>query len=216
MGLSVTSDAYSAGLLTLYNGSAVVGSLAIGGAYVKRIFALHSDDAGGTTITAVADVAPKVTVPGAVTDAVNTARPIGGVSITAANAVLAHQTMTVTLTDLYGALAMSAAGGAAIVGSGTTGVAISGSLSQVNAALATLSYTEAVKGADTITILASNGNGLTGKAALKVNATATPASVALFSQGLAGLGATAMPAAITDLRGPGTSEFAPTLLSAQR
>jgi hypothetical protein len=186
-GVTVTSDRYVGGVLSLYNGAAQIGALAIGGAYAKKIFALSGDGTGGTNITVSADVTPKVVVPASVTDKTAMALAITGVSITSTTAVMAGEPLSVTVSDLSGIVSASVAGGGAISASGPTALTIVGSIGQVNAALATLTYTETVAGADVISLQASDGNGLVGKGSIKLTATATPAAVSRFADAMASL-----------------------------
>ncbi len=186
-GATVTSDRYAGGVLTLFNGVVQVGALAIGGTYSKKIFALSSDSAGGTDIAVAADVAPKVVAPASVTDKSPLAIAITGVSVTSTTAAVAGETLSVTISDLSGVVSVSAAGGGAVYKSGPTALTVVGSISQVNAALATLTYTETVAGADLISLQASNGNGLVGKGSIKMTDTATPAAVSRFADAMAGL-----------------------------
>jgi hypothetical protein len=95
--------------------------------------------------------------------------PIGGVSLSEAN-VTAGEMFTVTLTDATGLLSATGTG---VSGSGTTALTITGSFSQVNAALATLADKEAAPGVDTLTLKATDSNG----------GTATPGAIAVTTNG---------------------------------
>ena len=66
------------------------------------------------------------------------------------------ETFTVTLADTNGVLSASGSG---VSGAGTTSLTITGSLTQVNADLATLTDTDGVTGSDTITLNASDSLG---------------------------------------------------------
>ena len=69
------------------------------------------------------------------------------------------ETFTVTLSDGHGKLSATTSaegGGGSISGSGTTSLTITGTLSQVNADLATLSDTDPSSGSDTITLTAKD------------------------------------------------------------
>ena len=102
--------------------------------------------------------------PATATVGVGQAGAIAGVSI-AESPVAPSETFTVTLTDANGKL--SATG--ATAGNNTTNLTISGSLSAVNAALATLTDNDATTPSDTITLTASDSLG----------GNATPASIAV-------------------------------------
>ena len=83
---------------------------------------------------------------------------ISGVKVTEANALPAGQTVTVTLADTTGLLAVTA-GGATVTGSGTNSVKITGTTAQVNAALATLTDANSVYGTDNITLNSTDTRG---------------------------------------------------------
>ncbi len=111
---------------------------------------------------------PIITVPGAQLLGVGQPRTIAGVSLTEAYAVTG-ETFTVTVSDNRGLLS---AVGPGVSGSGTTHLTLTGSLAQVNAALAALSDTDNVVTSDSITISAldSFGNSAAGQSiALSVN-----------------------------------------------
>jgi ELWxxDGT repeat protein len=118
---------------------------------------------------------PAVAAPAVARVALNVPTPVSGISISengvisgggfalaladAADVPSAAATgviYTVTVADLQGLL--SAAGGG-ITGSNTTKLTIVGSLSQVNAVLATLHDLETTAGSDTITVRATDSNG---------------------------------------------------------
>jgi hypothetical protein len=83
---------------------------------------------------------------------------VSGVSLTE-NGATARETFTLAVSDSNGLLSASASGGGSLTGAGTTTLAVSGSLTQVNAALTTLSDTDSVIGGDAITITATDSNG---------------------------------------------------------
>ncbi len=83
------------------------------------------------------------------------ATTISGVSISETPAI-SGETFTATLSDTNGLLA---AAGAGVSGAGTTSLTIVGSLSEVNAALATLSYLSNSPGVDTIAVNAVDSFG---------------------------------------------------------
>lgn len=64
--------------------------------------------------------------------------------------------MTATLTDATGLLSATGTG---VSGSGTTKLVVSGTLAQVNAALATLTDSDPVVGTDVITVAAVDSSG---------------------------------------------------------
>jgi len=166
---SATSDSYAGGVLTLFKGTNQIGSLSIAGSFMGKIFALSSDGAGGIDITLATDAAPVIKAPATAAATAGTAKAITGVSLTDADATAANETLTVTLTDKTGTLSATSAGGGTVTGAGSAKLAIVGSLSQVNADLATLTFKGAAAGTDTITVAAADNNG----------AVATPAAIAV-------------------------------------
>ena len=130
---------------------------------------------GRGTATIIDDDTPVVAAPVVARVALNVPTPISGISISE-NGVISGGAFapaladaadvpsaaaigviyTVTVADLQGLL--SATGGG-ITGSNTTKLTIVGSLSQVNAVLATLHDLETMAGSDTITVRATDSNG---------------------------------------------------------
>jgi T1SS-143 domain-containing protein len=194
--LSVTVNAPSAGTLTL-NGVTVAGPTVVtvaqldsgllrftpaananGSGYANFSFQVRDD--GGTAnggvdtdptpntltfnVTAVND-APVNTVPGAQTTAEDTSRAITGLSIADVDA--ASGSVTVTLAVTNGTLTVSG-GTATITNSGSNSVTLTGTITQINATLASnVSYvpTANFNGTATLT-MSTNDNGNTGGAAL--------------------------------------------------
>lgn len=89
----------------------------------------------------------------------NTALAISGLSVADIDA--ASGTMTTTLSAVSGGITVSLAGGASVSGgsNGSSPVTLSGTLAQLNAALATLSYksNDGFTGTDTLTVLTNDG-----------------------------------------------------------
>lgn len=67
--------------------------------------------------------------------------------------------MTVTLSDTRGNLHVTASGGATVAGNDTASQTIAGTVSDVNATLATLTYTATGTGSDSLTINATDNSG---------------------------------------------------------
>jgi hypothetical protein len=137
-----------------------------------------------------------VTVPAAQKATSATPLVITGVSIADADANVAGQTITATLTDTVGALSVGNSGGGTVTGSGSASVSIVGTLAQVNADLATLSYLSGTVGSDSIKLAANDGDGGTGSKSIAVTTAAAPsgsqpggvlASPSLFSQSVSSL-----------------------------
>src|ERR1019366_154577 len=121
----------------------------------------------GVTVTGL----PVVNAPSSVVVGVGAARAIGGVSIGEANAP-GTETLSVTLADTHGLLSIGAAFGATIGSNGSNAVTVSGTFTQVDNALTTLSDTDAVIAADSIVLNATDQFGNTaaaGSIAVTVN-----------------------------------------------
>jgi hypothetical protein len=101
------------------------------------------------------DDPPENTVPGAQTGVDGTASAIAGASI----ADIDSASLTTTLTAANGAAAVSEAGGATVTGNNSGSVSITGSVAQINAALAGMSYTPDVNssGAQTLQLATNDG-----------------------------------------------------------
>ena len=108
------------------------------------------------------------TVPGAQTVNEDTALPISGVSSTTSTATLSTTQLTVT----NGTLNVSLAGGATISAgaNGSSTLTLSGTQAQINAALASISYqgNADFNGPDTLTVLSTDGNGVTDSDAVAI------------------------------------------------
>ena len=148
-----------------------------------------NDGRGGTdsrtvaVTTAAANVPPVLTVPGAQTETAGTAAPLAGITVADSDAGSAGETITVSLTDAAGTLTASGAGGAAVGGSGSTALTLTGSLAQVNAALGTLAILEAAAGSDTVTAAVSDGRGGTDSRTVAVGTVAANAPPVLTVPG---------------------------------
>ena len=203
-GVTVTSDQYASGVLTLFNGSKTLGSLAISGTYAKHIFALSGDGAGGTDLTLAADVAT-LAAPATLSAVIQTPTPVPGVSLADPTATVARETFTVTVTDSAALLTATAAGGGTVGGSGTATVTIQGTLAQVNADLATLGYQRATAGSDNITLSATTSTGAVAPP-LKISVTTASAphsaNPTLLAQAMAAMTTSSAPALASPARSP--------------
>ncbi|MCK3777184.1 cadherin-like domain-containing protein, partial [Ensifer sesbaniae] len=117
----------------------------------------HGGSVAGTAsldITPVND-APTNTVPGAQTVNSNTASAINGVAVTDVDSANVSTTVSVG----HGKLTVGTGGGVTVSNNATATVTISGTLTQVNAALAALSYVSDTNygGTDTLTVTTSDG-----------------------------------------------------------
>ncbi|MBP2300815.1 DUF4347 domain-containing protein [Azospirillum picis] len=108
------------------------------------------------------DLAPVVTVPGAKTVDYTEAVSLGAVSVTDAD--VGSIVMTATVSDISGKLKIDAAGSGVTITGGAnddSSLTFTGTLSQINAALASLTYQATNLGAggsDTVTITVNDGN----------------------------------------------------------
>jgi hypothetical protein len=138
-----------------------------------------NDGAGGSNNQVIAvslDQPPVTTAPASLSVVTAVTTTIAGVSIADGDAIAAGQTITIVLTDKTGLLSATAETGATVTGSGTKSLTLSGTLTGVDAELATLAYKGTLKGTassatDTITIATSDGDGGTsgGSIAVKIN-----------------------------------------------
>ena len=168
---------------TLTQVNAAVGTLAIlEGAAGGDTIALAVNDARGgsdsrsitVTTTATPNIPPVTAVPGAQAETAGVTAALAGISVSDGDAGSAGETITVGLTDTTGLLSASAASGASLAGAGTTSLTLSGNLTQVNAALATLTILETAAGSDTVTVTTSDGRGGSDSHVIAVTTT-TPA-----------------------------------------
>lgn len=102
-----------------------------------------------------------VLVPGAQIARTSTATRLSGVSINDVDANAGTQ--TATLTASLGSLTVTAATGATVTGSASSTLKVSGTIAQVNATLATLTYTGSSAGNDTISLSVNDGAQTTAK-----------------------------------------------------
>ncbi len=127
---------------------------------VSFSYTINDGNGGSVAGTASLDLtpvndAPVNTVPSAQTVNSNTASAIGGVAV--ADVDSANVTTAVSVS--HGKLTVGAGGGVTVSNNGSSTVTISGTLTQVNAALAALSYISDTNygGADTLTVASSDG-----------------------------------------------------------
>jgi hypothetical protein len=127
-----------------------------------------SATASGITSPAIFTLAnkPTITVPAAQTAYENVDQTIAGISIGDAPSV----TLTVTLGVSHGMLTLGTTSGLTVTGNGSGSVTLSGTTTNLNAALATLVYRAShdYSGSDTLSITATDGS-----------VSATPATVAI-------------------------------------
>src|SRR5262249_26676729 len=96
--------------------------------------------------------APLITVPGGPQlGQQNQATGISGVSVAETDPLSAGQTITVLLTDNHGGLSVGTSGSDSVSGAGSTHLTVTGSVSDVNASLATLTDNDGTLTTDTVT-----------------------------------------------------------------
>jgi hypothetical protein len=155
--------------------------------YSGDTFSIAYDGHGGTDVTvAPTNQPPVLAVPGAQTDTAKSAISIGGVSITDADNGYSHEAFTVTVSDATGLLSAVVRDGGMVSGAGTNTLTLTGTLVQVNAELATLTYTGAALGGDTISISVNDGRG--GSDNKSIGVTVNPATASWVGSSLAAWG----------------------------
>jgi autotransporter passenger strand-loop-strand repeat protein len=156
-GVSVASETYVTGVgLELGIGGGET-TLAIAGSFNSGDFMILNTSAGANIVFAGAP-APILTTPAALAIGINMAAAIGGISISQV-AGYATEIFTVKLNDSHGLLSAS---GADVYGDGTTRLTLTGSLGEVNAALATVKDDDPLAGADRIVVRALGDQGFVG------------------------------------------------------
>ena len=116
---------------------------------------------------------PIFTLPGSETTTTGGSVAVTGVSVTDAFAASNPGTLVLNLSATTGLLAMTS-GGARLAGSGTHAMSVTGTLAQINADLATLTYTAgSTAGGDTINLDVWDQAGLEGTKSLEVTVAAT-------------------------------------------
>src|SRR5262249_23616941 len=150
--------------IVLTTGGVIVATIALAGAASNLDYSFTSDGGTGTDILIAADARPITTAPKKETVIAKQTIGLSGVSVSDADAVAAGETMTVTVFDQLGRLAVSGAGGAAVTQLTNKRLQLSGTIDEVNAALATLTYTALPTGSasslsDTVTVKSEDGRG---------------------------------------------------------
>ena len=114
--------------------------------------------AGATTTDVTVNGLPSILAPSTKVIGVTHITSIAGVSVNETG-VTTNEALSVTVKDTTGDLSASIAGGASVTGGGTESMLISGTFTQVNAALATLTDQETSAGTDAIVLNATDGFG---------------------------------------------------------
>ena len=147
------------GSTLIVNGVAT--SFHISGLPTGDTLALTSDGGAGTDLTVTANGPPVIATPPTTAQTIGANQPtlIPGVSLNESGNTVGD-IFTVTLADTHGVLSATDTGGAGnTVSSPGTTLTISGTLTEVNADLATLTDTDGTAGTDNITVTATDGFG---------------------------------------------------------
>ncbi len=124
------------------------------------------------TVTATS-TGPVISVPASDSVAAGSATAVAGISVTDAYAASSPGNVVLDVSATSGLVAMTA-GGAQLTGSGTHTISVSGTLAQINADLATLSYTAGSSaGTDSISVYVSDQAGVAATESIAVTVTAT-------------------------------------------
>ena len=114
----------------------------------------YSAALAGQTLTVVGTVepvpAPTITAPGKLAAFATMATVLGSVSVADSNA--GASPLTVTISDTTGLLSAAAAGAGQVSGQGSTTLTLAGSLADINTMLASVTFTGAAAGTDSITL----------------------------------------------------------------
>ena len=119
-----------------------------------------------------------ISVPGTLAASISAVVPVRNVAITDSYASSDGLTETVVLNDSAGKLSMTNSLGAAVAGSGTSSILVTGSMAAVDAELATLTYTASGTAAtDSISVAASDTAGGSSIASIAVPVSAVKLSI---------------------------------------
>lgn len=128
-----------------------------------------------STTTTLTTADPAITLPASDTVTVGTTITVAGVSVADAFAASNPGTMMLNVSDTTGLLAMTS-GGTRLAGSGTHSISVAGTFAQINADLATLSYTAGSgTGTDSISINVWDQAGLDSTRTIGVTVSPEPA-----------------------------------------
>ena len=166
----------------------------------------NNSTSGDVLVNVNATSIPVITAPSSETFAVNKATGIPNVSLSESGST-SSETFTVTVSDTNGNLSATTSGTDTVSGSGHS-LTISGTLSDVNATLATLSDTDPTVGPDTIHLAATDqfNSSTSGDVLVNVNATSIPVITAPSSETFAVNKATGIPGVSLSESGSTSSE----------
>ena len=157
--INASSLSFANGVLTVLDGTTPVEALPMSGNYTGTNFQLTYQPGAefSNLITYAADApaasGPQIASPQSETVAAGGTLAVAGVSVTDSFAAASPGSMALNVTDSSGTLRMTDGSGTALAGSGSTAIHYTGTFSQVNAALATLTYAAGgATGSDSITV----------------------------------------------------------------
>jgi autotransporter passenger strand-loop-strand repeat protein len=156
----------NAALATLRDAENITGTDTISLAAIDSLGEFGGFSHIAVTVNPVPALVPTLTVPGSLTLNVGQTAAIAGISVAEAGGT-PGETFTVKLTDSFGLLS---AAGEGVTGAGSKALTISGTLAQVNAALATLKDVDATAGADKLNLAVTDSLGNSASAALGITA----------------------------------------------
>jgi hypothetical protein len=125
------------------------------------------------TVVVTIDQPPSITLPATVLAAPGQPDPLGGISVADPGAVAAGLTLTAVLSDSAGLLEATAAGAGTISGNDSTQITLTGTLGDLNAELASLTFSGGA--ADTLTISVADGRGGSAAGTLAIDVSPPPA-----------------------------------------
>jgi lipopolysaccharide export system protein LptA len=194
---TITGASLSGDTLTLTDGAATAGSLTLNGNYSGESFLATNLGNGYTQISLLnssTNTPPSLTAPSSLSAVAGVADPVTGISVSDAT----DGTFSVNLTDDRGNLSATLSGsGGSITGSGTHDLTMVGDLAQINADLATLTYTGSSAGDDSIAVSVNDGRGGVTDAGIEVTVQNSPPALAgagntvIYTQGSPGAVASA-------------------------
>ena len=160
--IQATGLSYANGVLSVMNGGTVVEALPMQGNYTTANFQMvfQPSEEFSNLISYVGSAppppppsGPQIAAPASETVAAGGTIAVTGVSVADSFAASHPGTMALNVTDSSGTVRMTDGSGNALAGSGTGAIHYSGTLNQINAALATLSYTAGGSaGSDSISV----------------------------------------------------------------
>ncbi len=116
-------------------------------------------ETAGAVVSVAVDQPPRILAPTSAATSVGVAAPLPGISISDGDAVAAGETITVLVTATGGVLAATQSGSGTVIGGGTGTLTVTGSLAEVNAELASLTYAANDGTPGTVSVSVDDGRG---------------------------------------------------------